>query len=399
MDMDAWQTAVNHKFNLDSLTTIAQMEVLQALEPYRNRPLNELYTFLSRDILKLLKPFDSVGRDLSASYFEEMHQLAVANPATPVEPLGAVVATALTEDKQANRNRPSLAGIIREENNPSLNISAPDPVIDIFEPTPHIETPEVPKAVKLPKPPAPKLDDFKTKMISLKDDIKAEKVTSFEDIQTRVAEGVQAQLFDNDRENMDYYADLEKHVVAVKRIPSSGGCSWCKRSAMWADGNSKSHKFCKCTTGYIYSGEDEDKFIDAEQKKFMNDYHDAKEKLKNGEVQGRMIKQGSRSKEIVMGREIQASALDKVKEIEKLEAEKLGRPLWKKEQKAIKRKITDDSKDLAAKLNTGEPLSLEDKQKLHEYGVDVKSMRETKYATTATDADVMAVLRKEYGYR
>lgn len=411
MDLDAWQLSVYHKYNLDNLTTLAQMEILAALEPYKNRPVEELLQFLSRDLLKIISPFQELGRQLSVSHFEDQHALAASKDYTPVEPLAALVSSALTEDKsRKTRVANTLAEFIRLENNPALRPVIPEVAPDQFLVDAKVETldgtevsiKETPKPMQISQPIKPQQAAVKEKMKILKQeikaDIKADRPLDFEKIQEKVAEATQAQVFEDDRDNLSYYADLEKTIKSVKRIPSSGGCAWCKRSAEWADGDSGSHKFCKCTTGYIYEGEDDDKFLDAEQKKFRDDYEAAREKIKNGETQGRLLKVGTPERETVMGREIRDAAFKDIEAINKAESEKLGRPLLKKEEKAIVKSLKAESNALATKLNMGEKLTLEDKQKLKSFGLSVEQMREPKFSTTLDDENVLAVMKREFEY-
>jgi hypothetical protein len=411
MELDAWQLSVYHKYNLDNLTTLAQMEILSALEPYKNRPVNELLQFLSRDLLKILSPFQELGRQLSVSHFEDQHALAAAKDYTPVEPLAAIVVTALNDDSLNKRNKTSsLVQALREETNPALRLFIPETVVDellvdakveTFDPS-GVSIKDTPQPVKVAQPAKPKQAAVKEKMKALtaeiKADIKADRLPDFDKIQEKVAEATQAQVFEDDRDNLSYYADLEKTIKSVKRIPSSGGCAWCKRSAEWADGDSGSHKFCKCTTGYIYEGEDDDKFLDDEQKKFRDDYEAAKQRIKNGETEGRLLKVGTPEREKVMGREIRDAAFKDIDAINKAESEKLGRPLLKKEEKAIAKSVKADSNALAKKLNSGEKLTLEDKQKLKSFGLTVEQMRAPKYGTTLDDENVLAVMKREHGY-
>lgn len=397
MEMDAWQLSVSHKLNLNNLTTIAQMELMAALEPYRNRPVAELLAFLSRDILKLLKPFEELGRQMSVSYFEGQQALAAANPRTPVQPMEAIVVAALSADNLNNRGR-GIAQIIRTENNPAL---APVQVVEGFEDLPQPERPEPvrklpPKPIKPPQ--AVVKEKMKTLTAEIKQTVKVDQPLDFDRIGEKVAEAAQAQLFEDDRDNLDYYADLEKTIKAVKRIPSSGGCAWCKSAALFMDGDSKSHKFCKCTTGYIFEGEDDDKFLDDEQRQFRDDYEKAKDQLKSGEIQGRLLKNGTPEKERAMKQQIKDAAWAQRAEIEKAEADKLGRPLYKKEIKEIHRDRRKKSEEIAAKMNSGKPLSLEDKQTLHDFNLSVEDVRAPKYGQTQRNEDVLAALRRDNGY-
>jgi hypothetical protein len=411
MELDAWQLAATHKLNLENLTTLAQLELLNALEYYRGRPVAELLAFLSSDVFKLLKPFEELGRQLSVDTFKKSHALAAANPATPVQPMEEIVVAALGADRLTNRGK-GFTQAVREMNSPDL-LPEPVTVIDVPEPVRVIEfddfvelPADVRPPVELPKPtkipPAPQTI-MKEKVKAIKDeiraDIKADKVPDIERVKEKVAEATQSQVFNNDRENLAYYADLEKTIKTVKRIPSSGGCAWCKSAALFMDGDSKSHKYCKCTTGYIYEGEDDDKFMDDEQREFRDNYEKAQEQLKNGETHGRLLKQGTHAREVAMKKELKDAAYSQAAEVEKAEAERLGRSLKKGEIKELHRQRRKQAESLAKKLNSGDALSLEEKQTLHGFGRNVEEMRAPKYGQTQRNEDVLAVLRREQGYR
>lgn len=224
--------------------------------------------------------------------------------------------------------------------------------------------------------------------------------TTFDEVKSFFAGGIQKNVNDYSRTNIIGNTGFDSVFQTYRRVPSFTACSWCKYKAVIIDGGNSEptisddgfHNNCKCVIGVSFQGEQEAKFRQAFYGTYEQDFKKAEQLIKDGKIDyTRQVRKGSPEYESTVRQDL----LSQSREWRK------NHPNQTKEFQTRQRTDTKNiSKSLANKLSKNEPLTAKEQTILDTWGYNLdRSTGINKKITSTSASDVLAVMRKDFGYK
>lgn len=224
---------------------------------------------------------------------------------------------------------------------------------------------------------------------------------TYDQVKSLFAGGVQKNINDYSRTNIIGNTGFDSAFQTYKRVPSFNACSWCKYKAVIIDGGANEatisddgfHNNCKCVIGVGFQNETEIKFRQAFYGTYEQEFKKAQELIKNGDIDyTRQVRKGSPDYETMVRQDLLSQSRE-----------------WRKnhpnQTKTFQTKQREDTKTISAniadKLNRNEPLTNKEQTILNTWGYDLNRSEGLKkpIKSSTNAADVLAVMRKEFGYK
>lgn len=224
--------------------------------------------------------------------------------------------------------------------------------------------------------------------------------STYDDIKSFFAGGVQKNVNDYSRTNIIGNTGFDSAFQTYRRIPSFTACAWCKYKAVIIDGGNTEptisddgfHNNCKCVIGVGFENELEANFRQAFYGTYEQDFRKAEQLIKDDKIDyTRQVRKGSPEYETAVRKDL----LSQSREWRK------NHPNQTKEFQDRQRADTKTiSASIAKKLKTGEPLTNKELTILDTWGYDLNNATGLRAPITSTSAsNVLAVMRKEFGYK
>lgn len=223
---------------------------------------------------------------------------------------------------------------------------------------------------------------------------------TYDEIKSFFAGGVQKNVNDYSRTNIIGNTGFDMAFQTYRRVPSFTACGWCKYKAVIIDGGNSEptisddgfHNNCKCVIGVSFEGENEAKFRQAFYGTYEQDFKKAEQLIKDGKIDyTRQVRRGSPEYQTSVKQDL----LSQSREWRKNHPNQTK--TFQDRQRADTKTI---SESIADKLNKNEPLTAKEQTILNTWGYDLDNAKGINKEITSTSAsNVLAVMRKEFGYK